>query len=401
MSSGGTPETVDGMSLETIETIIHALRQERYRWTPVGRTYVPNKHGTQRPLGLPTWSDTLLQEVIRSSLEADDAPQCRARFHGCRPKRGGHTAWHEVRQHEGATKWLIEGDLGACCERIDHSVLLNTLQERFHDNRFRRLIRERLTAGYREPWTFNATYSGVPQGGVGSSIWSNLVRDRLDTYVATQLIPANTHGHRRRTHPPYVALTKQAFAARTQGNWHRARMLRQQAKRLPSRAPNDPNFRRLWSVRDADDRLLGLTGTKRKAAAIKHALATVLRHELHLALHDENTLVTQARDDHATFLGDAGHVRHENRTHDHRRQRGMNGSLGLRVPTQILQAKRAKSLRQGKPTPLPQRTIDDAYRMVAPSQAEGRGIVQYDRMAYNLQVLQGLKPTMAVSLVQT
>jgi group II intron reverse transcriptase/maturase len=401
MSPGVTPETVDGMSLEKIETIIHALRQERYRWTPVRRTYVPKKNGQQRPLGLPTWSDKLLQEVIRSILEAYYEPQFSARSHGFRPKRGCHTALRDVMQHGRATKWFIEGDLCACFERIDHSVLLNILRERFHDNRFLRLIGELLKAGYLEQWTFNATYSGVPQGGVVSPILSNIVLDRLDTYVETQLIPAYTHGHRRRTNPPYVALTKQAFAARKQGHWQRARRLRQQAQRLPSRDPNDPNFRRLWYVRYADDMLLGLTGTKREAIAIKHALATFLRHELHLELNDEKTLVTHARDDHATFLGYEVHVLHANSKHDHRRQRCINGSIGLRVPTQVLQAKRAKYLRRGKPKPLPQRSIDDAYSIVAQYQAEWRGIVQYYRMAYNLHVLQGLKHTMEVSLVQT
>jgi group II intron reverse transcriptase/maturase len=218
MSPGVTPETVDGMSLEKIEAIIHALRQERYRWTPVRRTYVPKKNGKQRPLGLPTWSDKLLQEVIRSILEAYYEPQFSARSHGFRPKRGCHTAWRDVMQHGRATKWFIEGDLCACFDRIDHSVLLNILQERFHDNRFLRLIRALLKAGYLEQWTFNANYRGVPQGGVVSPILSHIVLDRLDTDVETPLIPAYTHGHRRRTNPPYVALTKQAFAARKQGN---------------------------------------------------------------------------------------------------------------------------------------------------------------------------------------
>lgn len=111
---------------------------------------MPKKNGKQRPLGLPTWADKLLPAVIRSSLDAYDEPQLSARSHGCRPKRGCHTAWRDVMQHGRAPQWCIEGDLCACFERIDHSVLLNILQERFHDNRFLRLIRERLKAGYLE-----------------------------------------------------------------------------------------------------------------------------------------------------------------------------------------------------------------------------------------------------------
>ncbi len=146
MTPGITSETVDGMSLEKIDTIIDALRHERYRWTPVRRLYVPKKNGKWRPLGLPTWSDKLLQEVIRSILEAYYEPQFSDRSHGFRPNQGCHTALRDVMQHGRATKWCIEGDLCACFDRIDHSVLEGILQERFHETRFPRLMRGLLKA---------------------------------------------------------------------------------------------------------------------------------------------------------------------------------------------------------------------------------------------------------------
>ncbi len=401
MTPGATTETVDGMSLEKIDTIIKALRYERYRWTPVRRTYVPKKNGKWRPLGLPTWSDKLLQEVIRTILEAYYEPQFSDCSHGFRSNRGCHTALRAIMQHGRATKWFIEGDLCACFDRIDHSVLLSILKEFFHDKRFLRLMSGLLKAGYLEKWTFNTTYSGVPQGGVVSPILSNLVLDRLDKYVEMRLIPAYTRGHRRRTYPPYVGLTKQAYEARKQGDWKRARRLRQQAQRIPSRDPHDPNFRRLWYVRYADDFLLGLTGSKQQAIVIKHELAAFLRDELHLELNEEKTLVTHARDDYAGFLGYEVHTLHENSKHDHRGQRCINGSIGLRVPTHLLRAKCAKYMRRGKPKPLPQRTLDNAYSIVAQYQAECRGGVQYYRMAYNLHMFQHLKYVMEVSLVKT
>ena len=166
------------MSRETIDAIIAALRHERYRWTPVRRTYVPKKSGKWRPLGLPSWSETLLLEGIRVIWEAYDEPQCSDRSHGCRPHRGCHTALRDVRRHGQATKWFIEGELCACFDRIEQAVLADILHERFHDNRFLRLRRGLLKAGYLEEWTFNATDSGVPQGGVVSPILSNIVLDR-------------------------------------------------------------------------------------------------------------------------------------------------------------------------------------------------------------------------------
>jgi hypothetical protein len=147
--------------------------------------------------------------------------------------------------------------------------------------------------------------------------------------------------------------------------------------------------------------LLGLTGSKREAEAIKHELSVFLRNELHMELNEEKTLVTHAHDDCARFLGYEVRVLHENSKHDFRRRRCSNGSIGLRVPTHVLYAKWSRYMRRGKPKPLPQRTLDDAYSSVAQYQAEWRGMVPYYRMAYNLHILQYLKHAMEVSLVQT
>src|SRR5215213_5234181 len=96
MTPGVTGETVDGMSLAKIETIIDALRGERYRWRPAKRVYIPKKSGKKRPLGLPTWSDKLVAEVVRMLLEAYYDVQFSDRSHGFRQGRGCHTALNEI-----------------------------------------------------------------------------------------------------------------------------------------------------------------------------------------------------------------------------------------------------------------------------------------------------------------
>jgi retron-type reverse transcriptase len=97
MTLGVTGETVDGMSLAKIGAIIGALRRERYRWRPVKRACIPKKNGKQRPLGLPTWSDKLVAEVVRLLLlEAYYEARFSDRSHGFRPRRGCHTALTEV-----------------------------------------------------------------------------------------------------------------------------------------------------------------------------------------------------------------------------------------------------------------------------------------------------------------
>ena len=141
LTPGTTPETVDGMSLRKIQDIIAAVRCERYRWTPVRRVYI-EKRGSmkQRPLGVPSWSDKLLQEVIRLILEAYYEPQFSDQSHGFRPDRGCHTALQRVHYTWKGTKWFIEGDIAACFDSFDHQVMLSILGERIHDNRFLRLI---------------------------------------------------------------------------------------------------------------------------------------------------------------------------------------------------------------------------------------------------------------------
>ena len=185
MTAGVDGETVDGMSLAKIGRIIDALRHERYRFKPVRRVYIPKSNGKKRPLGLPSWSDKLVGEVMRLLLEAYYEPQFSDRSHGFRPRRGCHTALTEIAETWTGTTWFIEGDIADCFGSLDHEVMLSMLAEKIHDNRFLRLVRNMLQAGYLEEWEWYATLSGAPQGGVVSPILSNIYLDRLDRFVST------------------------------------------------------------------------------------------------------------------------------------------------------------------------------------------------------------------------
>src|ERR671926_87367 len=145
-----------------------------------------------RPLGLPTWSDKLVGEVIRLLLEAYYEPQFSDRSHGYRPGRGCHTALREVARTWTGTSWFIEGDISQCFDRLDSRVMLETLGEKIRDNRLLRLIGQMLAAGYLEDWVWNATLSGVPQGGVVSPILANIYLHKLDVFVEKVLIPEYT-----------------------------------------------------------------------------------------------------------------------------------------------------------------------------------------------------------------
>ena len=169
LTPGVTAETADGMSLGDIDAIIEALRFERYRWTPARRVYIEKKNSKKkRPLGIHVWSDKLLQEVLRMILEAYFEPQFSPRSHGFRLGRGCHTALQEIKRTWLGTTWFVEGDIAACFDSLDHSVMLSILGDKIHDGRFLRLMKGLLEAGYLEEWTFNATPSGTPQGGASA-----------------------------------------------------------------------------------------------------------------------------------------------------------------------------------------------------------------------------------------
>jgi group II intron reverse transcriptase/maturase len=166
LTKGTTDETVDGMSRRVIGKIIDLLRNEHWRWEPVRRIYIPKKDGKQRPLGIPDWSAKLLQEVMRSILNAYYEPQFSDLSHGFRPGRGCHTALRQIYCTWKGTKWFIEGDIKGCFDNIDHAILLSILREKIRDNRLLILVENLLKAGYLEQWDYRPTLSGTPQGGV-------------------------------------------------------------------------------------------------------------------------------------------------------------------------------------------------------------------------------------------
>jgi group II intron reverse transcriptase/maturase len=400
MTPGATPETADGMSMEKIRAIIEAMRHERYRFSPAQRKYIPKKNGKLRPLGLPTWSDKLVGEVVRLLLEAYYEPQFSDYSHGFRPGRGCHTALREIAETWTGTTWFVEGDISDCFGSLDHEIMVRILAEKIHDNRFLRLIRNMLKAGYLEDWRWNATLSGCPQGGVVSPVLSNIYLHKLDEYVETVLIPQHTQGSRRRDNPDYDSASKALARARGRGDRAQARELCQQRRSLPRRDPHDPGYRRLRYSRYADDHILGFTGPKAEAEAIKDQLAEFLRDELGLELNQDKTLITHARTRAARYLGYEITIQHGD-SKITRGRRAANGKIGLRVPLDVIRAKCAPYRRRGKPWHRPAMQNLDDYDIVKTYGAEYRGIIQYYKLAVDVARLYRLCWYAETSMLKT
>src|SRR3954471_6166683 len=203
MTPGACDETAAGVSEGKIDQTVAAMRGERSRFAPVRRVYIPKKNGKLRPLGLPSWSDKLVGEVVRLLLEAYYEPAFSDASHGFRRKRGCHTALRQISDTWTGTVWFIEGDISDCFGSLKHEIILGILAEKIHDQRFLRLIRNMLKAGYLEDWEYHDTLSGSPQGGVVSPILSNIYLHKLDEFVEQELIPQYTRGATRVANPAY------------------------------------------------------------------------------------------------------------------------------------------------------------------------------------------------------
>jgi group II intron reverse transcriptase/maturase len=400
MTPGACGETADGMSEGMIEEIIELMRFERYRFAPARRVYIPKKNGRLRPLDVTSWRDKLAGEVVRLILEAIYEPSFSSRSHGFRKGRGGHTALRQVRDTWTGTVWFIEGDISDCYGSVDHEILMRILAERIGDQRFLRLIRGMLRAGYMEDWEYRDTLSGVPQGGVVSPVLSNIYLHKLDEFVERELIPQYTRGSRRRDHPEYNKVSWRLAGARRRGDRAQARELRRRVRALPSTDPMDPGYRRLFYCRYADDELLGFIGPKAEAEEIKSKLARFLRETLALELNPDKTLITHARTGAARFLGYQITVQHCN-TRLTRGRRMVNGKVALRVPKDVITAKCAPYRCHGKPWHRSRLQNLDDYDIVRVYGAEYAGVVNYYLLAQNVSRLDTLRWNAQTSMLKT
>jgi len=384
MTKGSTRETVDGMSIQKINDIIDLLKQERYVWTPVRRTEIPKPKGGTRPLGISTWSNKLLQEVMRMLMEAYCEPRFSIHSHGFRPRHSCHSALNEIRKTWKGTVWFIEGDIKGAFDNVDHDILLSIIRRDIHDGRFVRLIEELLKAGYMEEWRYYDSLSGTPQGGIISPLLFNIYLTEMDRFVEDTLIPAYTTGDKRKLNPAYRRYDYLLKLARERNNLDEVKRLVQERRKLMSVAPVDPDYRRLRYVRYADDFLLGFVGPKCEAEEIRDRLAEFLKTNLRLTLSMEKTLITHASDEKAKFLGYEIKVSRCETLISDNEKRATNGYIALLMPQKVVQQYRERYSKRGKVIHRKELTADRDYTILQRYQAVMKGVYNFYCMAANV-----------------
>lgn len=352
MTAGTDGKTIDAMSLERIDRLIATLKDESYQPKPSRRTYIPKKNGKLRPLGIPSIDDKLVQEVVRMLLESIYENSFEDASHGFRPDRSCHTALRMIQNRFTRCKWFVEGDIKGFFDNIDHNVMIGILRKRIKDERFLRLIRKFLNAGYMEDNQLHQSYSGTPQGGIISPILANIYLDQFDKYMA-EYKKRFDRGNKRAVNVEYHKLSAKRIRlkrklAKAQSEEEKQSLLEsireldKVHKSIPCKNPMDTNFRRLQYVRYADDFLIGIIGAKEDAQAVKQEIGVYIAEQLKLELSEEKTLVTKATD-RAKFLGFDIRVtpqsNHTKKTKSGSTARNYSGHVMLEVPTSVIQKK--------------------------------------------------------------
>ena len=324
MTKGSIPETLDGISLVWFKETSDALRSCLYSFKPSRRSYIPKANGNLRPLGISPPREKIIQQSLRMVMEAVLEPKFLPTSHGFRPKRGCHSALRTIRKWQGVP-WLLEGDIKAYFDSIDHHLLCELIGKHFRDPQLTRLYWLMVKAGYVEFCTKNKdpnktakiTTVGVPQGGIISPLWSNLVLHELDQFMAERQMQINEKMKQIKpslNNPEYCKisrlinkLTKIRELLGPKG-WIKQRDLRKDLKSLlslrrfsKSTFPN-PDYRRLEYVRYADDWLVGVWAPKSYVVSLRDEIRTFLA-KLNLELSMEKTLITNTRLCKAKFLG--------------------------------------------------------------------------------------------------
>lgn len=416
-TKGVNDDTADGYSEAKVSKIIQSLADESYTPKPARRTYIRKKNGKMRPLGIPTFTDKLVQEVLRMVLQAVYEPVFLDCSHGFRPGKSCHTALKDVKHQFHGTRWFVEGDIKGCFDNIDHAVLAGFVRGKIKDARLIKLIYKFLKAGYMEEWRYNNTYSGTPQGGIISPLLANIYLHELDKFVMT-LKSEFDHPAEHHLTPAYNKLSsrawrlKQKLKTATEDEkpllleaWreNKAEMLK-----TPCKSQTD---KRIKYIRYADDFLIGVNGSKEDCVWVKKRLADFIGDTLKMELSEEKTLITHSNQ-YARFLGYDVRVRRSGIIkpggHGGFTKRTMNNMTELAIPfddkiRSFLFENRLVEQKNGELKPIKRTSLIRAtdFEIVSTYNAELRGICNYYHMASNFCHLNYFAYLMEYSCLKT
>jgi len=421
MTAGTDGETLDGFSEEEINQLIEEIKTGKYQPKPVRTVYIPKANGKLRKLGIPSVRDKIVQEVLRMILEAIyDSPHgayFSEQSHGFRRERSTHTALKEMQGKWSGMTWLVEGDIKACFDEIDHGILIEIIRGKIHDERFVALIWKILKAGYMDIKSGEGrkdSLAGTPQGGIVSPILANIYLDKLDQFVESLRNELEKGKHRKHNNEYKRLQDRRLYLAhKGETKTDDFRELGKAMKKLPSMDVNDPDFIRVKFTRYADDFVIGVIGSYELAESIKERVGTFLKEELKLRLSQEKTIITNARSQEAKFLGFRVKI---GTTKSQKQSKATNGSgkevkkrtTGMQVVLKAPMDEVVKRLhskgfcdKNGYPTHKAAWQLLDEDQIIMLYSSINRGLQQYYRPVDNWARLQRVQYILKFSLAKT
>lgn len=411
-------DTADGFSKEKIDRIIQSLSDESYQPKPVRRKYIQKKGNSKkkRPLGIPTFTDKLVQEVLRMILEAVYEPIFSNNSHGFRPEKSCHTALNSIKKEFTGTTWFVEGDIKGCFDNINHHVLVDIIGRKIKDARLIKLVWKFLRAGYIEDWKYHTTYSGSPQGGIISPLLANIYLNELDKFAektAKAFYKKRDREHTKEYDAVMNALVlvkyhlKKATGQQKSDLLKQKKRLQRQLRKIPCSSQTDKVMK---YVRYADDFIIGVKGDKIDCEKIKKQFADFISQELKMELSEEKTLITHSSQ-FARFLGYDIRVRRDNtvKPHGTHLQRTMNMKVELCIPFQdkimpfLFNKSIIRQLKDGTLEPIARKYLYSCtdLEILTAFNAELRGICNYYALASNYNRLRYFAYFMEYSCLRT
>jgi retron-type reverse transcriptase len=192
MTPGTIQSTADGMSENLIQKLHEDLKNGTFKWNPVARINIQKpgrSKGVTRPLGLPDFTDKLIQHNISFILNCIYEPEFQylnCNF-GFRPKIGCNNAIKQIRIYTNSMDVAIEGDIIGAYDNVQHNILMKILRKRIKDEKFLKLIYDALKIGHMKDNTYYDSFLGTPQGGIHSPILFNIYMNEFDKYIIFEL----------------------------------------------------------------------------------------------------------------------------------------------------------------------------------------------------------------------
>lgn len=311
-TKGVNNETLDGISLMSIQKMSKDILSGSFKVKPVRRVMIPKLGKDElRPLGVSSPREKIVQkaiEIVLTTIFEEVFLDC---SHGFRPGRSCHTALKQLQLKIGnasSYSWVLEGDIKGCFDNIPHYIIIKGISRRVDCPATLNLIKKILNAGYvldselknqKSKAKVYRSEVGTPQGIVLSPLFCNIVLHELDRFVEEDLKSKYSIGKQRKANLEYRKLR---YRIKSETEKKEKKKLINQCLKIPSKDFLDANFKRLYYIRYADDWIALLAGSYEDAVTIRSKIADKLRN-LGLTLNFDKTRITSLRNGNCRFLG--------------------------------------------------------------------------------------------------